>query len=226
MASQEVTKSYNSQLKLQRVTKCIIDSKIDHLASQESTWDSTESGTRPKVASNLMKMPRTPCKIARKCRKLQKVTQACMHMRLPRKLLGTPRSSQRAMRADEKLERTKILVKPSESAKSNPNPTEIKANPTEIKPNQVKSNQNHSKLKPEAKSNQIQAKPNQTKSNPKPATQARPSLEPAEALSQPWRHGSLRCQPGAAPVAPHIRGPCRGGLVRLEITAIQSLELL
>ena len=117
------------------------------------------------------------------------------------------------MRAYERLERTKILVKATESAKSNPNPTEINLNPTEIKPNQIKSNQNHSKLKPEAKSSQIQAQatPNQIKSNPKPATQASQAKPGAsQAPSQPRRHALCGASPVAAPVAPHIGRPCRG----------------
>ena len=120
------------------------------------------------------------------------------------------------MRAYEKLERTKILVKASESAKSKPNRIEIKPNPIEIKPNQIKSNQNPSKLKPEAKSNQIQAqaKPNQSKSNSKPATQASQAKpEASQALSpkpalDAWLSALLPawCQP---PVAPPIGGPYR-----------------
>ena len=117
------------------------------------------------------------------------------------------------MRAYERLEITKIQVEASESAKAKPNPTEIKPNPTEIKPNQIKSNQNPSKLKPEAKSSQIQAqaKPNQTKSSPKPATQASQAKPGAsQAPSQPRRHALCGASPVAAPVAPHIGRPCRG----------------
>ena len=117
------------------------------------------------------------------------------------------------MRAYERLERTKILVKASESAKSKPNPPEINQNLIEIKPNQIKSNQNPSKLKPEAKSRQIQAqaKPNQTKSSPKPATQASQAKPGAsQAPSQPRRHALCGASPVAAPVAPHIGRPCRG----------------
>ena len=87
------------------------------------------------------------------------------------------------MRAYKKLERTKILVKASENAKSKPNPPETNQNPTEIKPNQIKSNQNLNKLKQEAKSNQIQAqaqaKPNQP-NQPKASHASQPSLEPAK----------------------------------------------
>ena len=117
------------------------------------------------------------------------------------------------MRAYERLERTKILVKATESAKSKPNPPEIKPNPTEIKPNQIKSNQNPNKLKPEARSSQIQtqAKPNQTKSNPKPATQASQAKPGASRSPKPaleaWLSAMLpaRCEP--------LRPPYKGGPV-------------
>ena len=119
------------------------------------------------------------------------------------------------MRAYERLERTKMLVEASETAKSKPNPQEIKPNPIEIKPNQIKSNQSPSKLKPEAKSNQIQAqaKPNQTKSNPKPATQAsqaKPGASPSpKPALEAWLSAMLpaRCELLRPPLK---GGPCRG----------------
>ena len=51
----------------------MIDHKIDHLASYERTWDSTQSGTCPKVVSNLIKMTRTPGEVLN-VQKLEEVT--------------------------------------------------------------------------------------------------------------------------------------------------------
>ena len=61
-ASEEITirvvKSYED-------TKCIIDLKIDHLATEGGTWDSTQPRTCPKTVSNLIKRATTRKKCER-----------------------------------------------------------------------------------------------------------------------------------------------------------------
>ena len=58
--------------------RCKNDLRFDHPASKEWTWDSTWSGTRPKVASDLVKTTKT-LRTCRKCKSYKKLqNHACM----------------------------------------------------------------------------------------------------------------------------------------------------